>query len=165
MSQQPGTHQELREVELKSVVDDSAAARVRLERFGAKLVFEGRLEDRRYDLPDRGLEIRDEALRIRSYRNADGSIARCSMDWKGPATLDRGYKVRSELSIDVSSDETLIEILSRLGYTLSREVDRQIAQYELEHAIIRFEYYPRMDDLVEIEGDPESIERTIAATG
>jgi hypothetical protein len=31
--------------------------------------------------------------------------------------------------------------------------------------MIRFERYPRMDDLVEVEGEPEDIERAIAVLG
>jgi hypothetical protein len=50
-----------------------------------------------------------------------------------------------------------------------RGIDRDIAQYELpgEHdgpaLIIRFERYPRMDTLVEVEGTPAGIERGIRA--
>jgi hypothetical protein len=45
------------------------------------------------------------------------------------------------------------------------EIDREIAQYELGSAMIRFETYPRMDVLVEVEGTPEAIEQAIEALG
>lgn len=45
------------------------------------------------------------------------------------------------------------------------EIDREIAQYELGGATIRFERYPRMDVLVEVEGIPDAIEQAIAALG
>jgi len=45
------------------------------------------------------------------------------------------------------------------------EIEREIAQYELEGAAVRFERYPRLDDLVEVEGTPEQIERAITAIG
>jgi len=44
---------------------------------------------------------------------------------------------------------------------ITREIDREIAQYRHAGAVIRFERYPRMDLLVEVEGDPEAIERAI----
>ena len=50
----------MREVELKAVVDDLAGTRTRLEKAGAKLVFEGGLSDRRYDVESRELLERDE---------------------------------------------------------------------------------------------------------
>jgi len=153
----------MREVELKSVVPDPAAARAAVERAGGTLEYEGRLEDRRYDTADRTLLARDHVLRVRVYRTDAG--ARASLDWKGPTELDRGYKVREELSTNAHDGDALVAIVERLGYVVTREIDRQIAQYALFGATVRFERYPRMDVLVEVEGDEEAIERAIAAIG
>jgi adenylate cyclase class IV len=43
------------EVELKSVVDDVERRRAAVERAGGTVVFAGRLEDRRWDTPDRAM--------------------------------------------------------------------------------------------------------------
>ena len=153
----------LTEVEVKSVVRDVAAARARAEAAGATLVFAGRLEDRRYDTRERALAERDHVLRVRVYR--DGRGARAALDWKGPTGYDGRYKVREELSTETSNADALTAILDRLGYVVTREIDREIAQYDLGGAMVRFEHYPRMDDLVEVEGTPETIERAIAALG
>jgi hypothetical protein len=56
-------------------------------------------------------------------------------------------------------------ILARCGFAVVSRIDREVMQYELDGAVIRFERYPRCDDLVEVEGDPAAIERAIAATG
>lgn len=151
----------MREVELKSLVPDLAGARARLERKGARLVFEGRLEDRRYDSPTRALAGIDHVIRVRIYRDAGG--VRGSLDWKGPTRYDDGYKVRDEISTSVGDPHALSLVLERLGYVVTREIDRQVAQYELGGAVIRFERYPRMDDLVEVEGSPAQIEAAIVA--
>ena len=45
------------------------------------------------------------------------------------------------------------------------EIDRDVVQYALERATVRFERYPRMDALVEVEGPPGDIERAIRALG
>jgi hypothetical protein len=45
------------------------------------------------------------------------------------------------------------------------KIERRIWQYSLEGATVRFEEYPLMDSLVEVEGSPESIERAIELTG
>jgi predicted adenylyl cyclase CyaB len=153
----------MREIELKSVVDDLKRCRRAIERRGATLVFEGRLEDRRYDTDDRALSDRDEVLRMRTYRDGDGT--RTSLDWKGPRTVEEGYRVREEISITAEPPDTADELLANLGYSVVKAVDRWIAQYTLGGAIVRFERYPRMDDLVEVEGEPESIERAIEALG
>jgi predicted adenylyl cyclase CyaB len=148
------------EVELKSVVDDMAHRRAAVEQAGASLVFDGRLEDRRYDTPDHALAARDEVLRIRTYRSA--SESRTEMDWKGPSRREGGYKMREELEVHVVESETIAVILGRLGYVVTIAIDREILQYDLDGAMVRFERYPRMDVLVEVEGTPERIERAIA---
>lgn len=151
------------EVELKSVVDDLARRRAAIELAGATLVFDGRLEDRRYDSPDRALTARDHVLRVRVYRDAAGT--RAQLDFKGPTQRDDGYKVREELESHVSDADALVAILDRLGYVVTIAIDRDIVQYELGGAMIRFERYPRMDDLVEVEGARDAIEQAIAALG
>ena len=151
------------ELELKSVVPDLAAAREAMERAGAKLVFAGRLEDRRYDVADRSLTRRDHVLRLRVYRDAAGS--RAVLDWKGPTEYENGYKRREELSTSIGEPDTLIRMLERLGYAVTMEIDREVWQYELEEATVRLERYPRLDDLVEVEGAAEAIERAIERLG
>src|SRR3954471_9949626 len=151
------------EVELKSVVDDVERRHANVERAGAVLVYAGRLEDRRWDTHDRALLAKDHVLRVRTYRN--GSGARAELDWKGPTRREGGYKLRDELETRVADPDVLAEILSMLGYEVSIAIDREIVQYDLDGTMIRFEHYPRMDDLVEVEGEPEEIERAIAILG
>ncbi|MBK7905482.1 MAG: CYTH domain-containing protein [Gemmatimonadetes bacterium] len=150
----------MREVELKAIVDDADAARDAIRRAGAALAYEGRLEDRRYDTPEFALRLRDQVLRLRVYRAA---TVRAMLDWKGPTAYESGYKVREELSTTAGDPDALATLLERLGYVVTREIDRRIEQYQWEGATIRFEHYPRMDVLVEVEGDPAAIERAIAA--
>jgi predicted adenylyl cyclase CyaB len=152
-----------REVELKSVVDDVDARRRRLEAAGARVVFEGRLEDRRYDTADRRLSESDHVLRLRTAAGNDGAAV--TLEWKGPTRQDGGYKVRDEITANVTDAAPMAAILQRLGYAVTGEIDRSVAQYELGDAVIRFERYARMDPLVEVEGPPDAIERVIEALG
>jgi predicted adenylyl cyclase CyaB len=153
----------VREVEVKGIVPDETEARARAETAGAALVYAGRMEDRRYDTADGRLAAEDQVLRLRTYRDAQG--LRATLDWKGPASVERGYKIREEYSTTAGDPDALAMILERLGYVVTREIDREIAQYNLDGAVLRFERYPRMDVLLEIEGAPDAIERAIAATG
>ncbi len=151
------------EVELKSVVDDTAARRRLAEQAGATLVFAGRLEDRRYDTGDQSLAARDHVLRVRVYRDADST--RAELGWKGPTRREDGFKLREELEALVADADTLVAILGQLGYVVTIAIDREIVQYDYRGAMIRFERYPRLDDLVEVEGTTEQIERAIVALG
>lgn len=153
----------MREVEIKAVVDDWDARRARVVDAGATLSFAGRLEDRRYDTPARDLSARGEVLRVRVYRG-DGKD-HAEVGWKGPTSQEGGYKVREELGASTPDAATMALILRRLGYVVSHAIDREIVQYELHGTTIRFERYPRMDDLVEVEGTPAGIERAVTALG
>lgn len=153
----------MREVELKSVVDDVMIRRQFVEIAGGRLLYEGSLEDLRYDNAAGDLKKRDEVLRLRVYGGVAGTHA--FLDWKGKSTVEDGYKVREEISSQVGSAELFKTILTKLGYEVTAEIGRWIAQYELDGATVRFERYPRMDDLVEIEGEPAAIEAAINAIG
>jgi predicted adenylyl cyclase CyaB len=153
----------MREVELKAVVDDLAKRRRQIEDAGATLTFEGRISDRRYDVASGELSSRDHVLRIRRYQSADAT--KTFLDWKGPTEIRDLYKVREELTTPVDDLEALHAILDRLGFELVGEIDRTIAQYQLGGATVRFETYPRMDVLVEVEGEPEAIEDAISKLG
>lgn len=153
----------MRETELKAVVPDEAATLRRLLDAGAITSSTGRIEDRRYDYPDRRLTMRDVVLRLRTHRTAQGDSA--SLDWKGPATFEAGYKHREELNVAVADAAQMAAILEALGYVVTRAVDREITILRLGDAILRFERFPRMDTLLEIEGPGPAIETAIAASG
>jgi predicted adenylyl cyclase CyaB len=153
----------MREVELKAVCDDLAARRQQLEKAGAKLTYNGSLLDKRYDIESRELAGRDEVLRVRRYEDAGST--KTFLDWKGPTETQDVYKIREEISTAVDDFVALAHILDKLGFVVTTEVDRDIVQYELGGATIRFESYPRMDVLVEVEGEPEAIENAIEALG
>src|SRR2546423_240163 len=151
----------MREVELKAVVDDVAQRRQNVESAGGTLSFEGKMSDRRYDFPSRDLSSKDEVLRVRSY--IGGQSTKTYLDWKGPTEFRDVYKVREEITTAVDDFVSVETILLKLGLEVISEIDREIAQYQLRGATIRFEIYPRMDALVEVEGEPAAIEAAIDA--
>jgi len=155
-----GSHDEL---ELKARVDDPAALERLLLRAGAQLAFRGAMVDRRYD---RGgvLAERDEVLRLRIYQPPMGPAAGV-LSWKGPVSVRNGYKHREERETRVADPDEALAILERLGYDVVMRIDRTIAEYRLGDATVRIERYPAMDVLVEVEGEPDAIERAVAATG
>lgn len=152
------------ELELKAVVEDADSLRSRLRIAGAREEFVGRLVDRRFDFADLSLMMRDEVVRVREYRAADGTL-QTSLEWKGPESHAAGYKQREEIGVETGDAETLIAILARLGLRQTRTIERQIRQYRLDGAVVRMEQYEQMDDLVEVEGEGPDIERAISQMG
>lgn len=153
----------MREVELKAVVDDLDARRKAVEGAGGKPEFIGKLIDVRFDSARNELIGRDHVLRLRVYER-DGK-QQGHLDWKGATRHEDGYKVREEKSTSVGDPVALLSILSGLGFRVVREIEREIAQYSLAGATVRFERYPRMDVLVEVEGTPDAIEKAIVLIG
>ncbi len=154
------THDEL---ELKARVEDPAALERLLLRAGAEVAFRGAMVDRRFD---RGgvLAQRDEVLRLRLYQPPAGPAAGV-LSWKGPVSVRNGYKHRAERETRVADPDEALAILERLGYDVVMRIDRTIAEYRIGGATVRIERYPAMDVLVEVEGEPDAIERAVAATG
>ncbi|HLZ44120.1 MAG TPA: class IV adenylate cyclase [Gemmatimonadales bacterium] len=151
------------ELELKARVDDPATLEHSIVEAGAELVFRGEMIDRRYDRRGK-LGKRDEVLRLRIYQ-PDNGPAFGVLGWKGPVSVRDGYKHREEHEAQVAQPEAARTILERLRYEVVLRIDRKTAEYRLGGAAIRIEWYPAMDVLVEIEGEPEAIERAVRATG
>jgi len=152
------------ELEVKTRVDDPAALARTLRAAGAELVFRGDMVDRRFDQQGT-LEARDEVIRLRLYRPADGAEPWGVLGWKGPVNSQGAYRRRAEAETRVDDPDAAVTLLQHLGLEVSLRIDREIEQYRLGDAVLRLERYPGMDTLLEVEGPPAAIERAIAATG
>ena len=152
------------ELELKARVEDPDKVRRMLVEAGAELIYRGAMLDRRFDRRGR-LEERDEVVRLRVYQPSDCSKAWGVLGWKGPAKKKGGYRARAEWETRVDDPKAALVILRRLGYKVVLRIDRAIEQYRLGEAMLRLEWYPAMDVLVEVEGSPHEIERAVAASG
>jgi adenylate cyclase class IV len=152
------------ELELKAVVNDVASLLSSVRGAGAREEFTGRMIDHRLDFASGALTLRDEVVRVREYRDSSGRSS-ATLDWKGPATIVDGYKRREEVAASTGDARIILEIMGRIGLVVTRTVERDIHQFSLDGAMVRLEHYRRMDDLLEVEGEPSVIERVIAKTG
>ena len=150
------------ELELKAVVADPEACRARLNASRALPGFRGLMFDRRFDRRGELLAL-DQVVRVRHYQDDVGSRARLS--WKGPARIVDGYKERAEIEFDTVGDSPEA-FLRALGYEVTEAIDRLVEYYTTTgQAVVRLEWYPRMDVLVEVEGPSTAIESAIAELG
>jgi adenylate cyclase class IV len=147
------------------VVSDPERVRARLVAAGARPGFRGLMSDVRYD-KDGELLVRDEVLRLRVF-HAEGGIRETVLGWKGPTRVSvDGYKTRPELEYDIRQRTAPPEeLLLALGYRPIYAIDRYVEYYHLGTADVRLEWYPRMDVLVEVEGDAEGIEAGLVTVG
>jgi adenylate cyclase class IV len=122
------------------------------------------LRDRRLD-SGTALLAQDHVLRVRRWLPEAGA-ERAEIGWKGPTGVSpEGLKQREEIEVGVEHGAQAERLLEALGYRECQAIDRFVEVYALEGAELRLEWYPRMDVLVEIEGDLEAIERAIRRLG
>ncbi len=152
------------ELELKARVENPDAVRKAILAAGAELIYRGAMMDRRFDRRGR-LEGRDEVVRLRVYHPADKSPEWGVLGWKGPVQRGGEYRLREEWESRVDDPKAVLVILRHMGYKISLRVDRAVEQYRLGEATLRLEWYPAMDVLMEVEGQPEAIEGAVRATG
>lgn len=151
-----------RELELKAVVRDPEQLRRRLREAAGEARRAGRMVDVLYDR-DAELARRGEVLRTRTFSHARSTME-FVLAWKGPTQRSPdGYKLREEIELPVGSDPG--GLLRALGYRPVHVIERDIEIWELGEATARLERYPRMDVLVEVEGEPAAIERVVATSG
>jgi adenylate cyclase class IV len=158
----PREHEER---EVKAVVPDPALLRRHVLESGGRSTFRGLMEDRLFD-KDGELSSRGEVLRVRTWR-PEGGVPTAQLAWKGLTRRSPdGHKVREELESAVAGDGSAAgRLVEALGYRVVQGIDRYVEVFELGTAVIRLEWYPRMDVLVEVEGTPEAIDGAVVASG
>jgi adenylate cyclase class IV len=112
----------------------------------------------------------DEVLRVRTYHHGDAGVGdggvEAELAWKGPTRRSaEGYKLREEVELPVAAGADPARLLEALGYRAIHRIERAVEVYRLGGATVRLERYPRMDVLLEVEGEPGDIERAVAASG
>jgi len=133
------------EIELKVQVDALGPVREQLNTRNAQ--FSGRIHehDIYYNAPHRDFGTTDEALRVR-YTNDHAVIT-----YKGAKRAKYGLKAREELNTAVESGEVFEQILVRLGFVKTAEVNKWRENYRLEDATISLDSVDELGTFVEIE--------------
>jgi adenylate cyclase class 2 len=133
------------EVELKVRVASLDPVRRTLQQHNAR--FCGRVHERDiyYNAPHRDFSKTDEALRVRF---SDGKTV---VTYKGAKLKDLNLKAREELNTEVGSGGTFSDILTRLGFIRSAEVNKWRENYRFGNASIALDEVEDLGTFVEIE--------------
>ena len=144
------------------------AARPPARRAGAIAGFRGRMTDRRYDRARRARGPRRGAARAHLPPSRRRHRVGARLEGCQRSRSPEGYKQRA------GDRAGRAERARRGGRGCSRRaglrrrctpIDRDVEIYRVDGATVRLERYPRMDPLVEVEGEPDAIERAIGVTG
>jgi adenylate cyclase class 2 len=120
---------------------------VRKQLIGHNARFCGRIHehDIYYNAPHRDFGVTDEAIRVR-YTNDNATVT-----YKGAKIKTSGLKAREELNMVVDSGAVFEQMLDRLGFTRTAEVNKWREIYRLFEAAITLDEVENLGTFVEIE--------------
>jgi adenylate cyclase class 2 len=120
---------------------------VRHQLIGHNARFCGRIHehDIYYNAPHRDFSVTDEAIRVR-YTNDHAVVT-----YKGAKIKTSGLKAREELNTLVDSGAVFEQMLDRLGFTRTAEVNKWRENYQLSGAAISLDEVEDLGTFVEIE--------------
>jgi adenylate cyclase class 2 len=147
------------ESELKIPVEDLDGIRGRLRGLGAEAL--GAPLDEHNLLLDSAagaLKDRGQVLRLRSWGD------RRVLTFKGPPRYLGAVKERLELEVEVSSLDTLGEILSQLGLTPWMRYEKRRQTWRLDDVEVALDETP-LGCFVELEGPPSSLDAAARRLG
>jgi len=133
------------EIELKAAVPALEPIRNRLIEQKAEFTGKVHEHDIYYNAPHRDFGVTDEALRVR-YTNSHAVVT-----YKGAKIRKAGLKAREELNNAVESGEVFEQMLERLGFVKTAEVNKWRENYRFGGASISLDSVEELGTFVEIE--------------
>ena len=120
---------------------------VRKQLIGHNARFCGRIHehDIYYNAPHRDFGVTDEAIRVR-YTNDNAVVT-----YKGAKIKTSALKAREELNMVVDSGAVFEQMLDRLGFTRTAEVNKWRENYRLFEAAITLDEVENLGTFIEIE--------------
>lgn len=138
-----------REIEVKIIDIDRPAVEKRLQELGAAVLFDGIIDARYYDTPDKALHRQGSMLRLRLEGSA-AVLTHKSHVSDGPA------KVRDEAEITVSDFDLMHRVIEALGFLPWLSMRKHRTSYALNDVHVEIDCYigeyAFIPDFLEIEG-------------
>jgi len=133
------------EYEVKIRVGSLQPLRARLASLGIRPVSNLTERDSYFNSPTRDFGRTDEALRVRSTEEG------ASLTYKGPKLGLAGVKAREEIIVSIDPEETMEEILLRLGFIHTATVEKTRDTYRMKGTYIALDEVKGLGSFVEIE--------------
>lgn len=137
------------EVEIKFLEINKDEIIKKLEKLGAKKVFEGYITDLFFDFDDMNLTKNGKLLRLRKMGN------NTKLTFKEKISKDR-FKVTEELELTVSDFEIMKNILENLGLKIIWKVEKHRISFVLGDVNFEIDTYFGIPTLLEIEAQDET---------
>ena len=142
------------ETEAKLKVDSLQDVELKLAQLGAEFVAEQAQTDSLFDDDTGTLTGTDRCLRIR--RQVADNHKRCILGYKG-GKQKSNFKKRKEIETEVKDADSLVSLLSELGYEEKLIVEKRRRLWRLDACEAALDDLPALGTFVEIEGPDEKI--------
>lgn len=150
----------MKEIEVKIRNIDKEDIIKRIEKFGAKKIFTGKVIDYRFDTPDRDLSRQGKALRIRQKGRY------IFLNLKGKKKSIRNITGRDEIGVKISNFKIMQKILNELGFVKIFELEKYRTEYRFDDITFDIDEYIGLDPILEIESDSyEKVQNYIRKLG
>jgi adenylate cyclase class 2 len=133
------------EIELKVRISSLDPVRKQLRRLNARSCGRIHEHDVYYNAPHRDFSVTDEAVRVR-YTNDHAVVT-----YKGAKIRSSGLKAREELNTAVESGKIFEQMLDRLGFKKTAEVNKWRENYKLGNMAISLDSVDELGTFAEIE--------------
>lgn len=98
-----------------------------------------------FNHPCRDFQKTDEAIRVRVY-----GTGKATLTYKGPRLASRG-KARIEYNVDVEPTDTIVNILTSLGFTKVAEIKKERVIFTYENYTIYLDKVEGLGSFLEVE--------------
>ena len=142
------------EIEAKLKVDSLEPVREKLQELGAEFVEEQFQMDILFDDANQTMIKADSCLRFR--RQISDNQTKHILAYKGPKQ-DGNYKKRLEIEVEVNKNESMLMLLSALGYESKIIVEKNRSLWRYNQCEVALDSLKLLGDFVEIEGPSEDI--------
>ncbi len=149
----------MNEIEVKILEINKAEILQKLEKIGAKKIFEGEIDAKSFDYPDGRLKKEGRYLRVRKIGEKTELCCKEKME-------SDSFKKRKEIDIEVESFEDMIALLEKIGLKLTFEYKKHRESYKLGNTRFEIDNFPGIPVYLEIEAQTEEeVEKAVKLLG
>jgi predicted adenylyl cyclase CyaB len=151
--------EKMKEIELKFKIENPGLIRKKLKEVRAKFI--GRAFERtiKFDTKNGELEKQEKFLRVRAgFENVITFKKKINK-------VDKNFKEREEIEVEISNPEKMEKILENLGFTKKWVMEKYREKWILGNAEVVIDKLPKMGNFIEIEGSKKVIQKTAKILG
>jgi predicted adenylyl cyclase CyaB len=151
--------EKMKEVELKFKIENPGLIRKKLKEARAKFIGKAFERTIKFDTKNDDLEKQEKFLRVRTgFENVITFKKKINK-------VDKNFKEREEIELEISDPVKMEKILENLGFTKKWVMEKYREKWILGNAEVVIDKLPKMGNFIEIEGSKKAIQKTAKILG